>query len=262
MFMGKRIDVALSEKFNITRSRAKQLIEEGKVQIDDKIITKPAMLVEEDENIKITESKQYVSRGAYKLKKALSFFNVLLKDKIVLDMGASTGGFCQVALENGAKKVYAVDVGNGVLDKSLCQDERVVNYENKDVRNLTLNDIPNCDFITGDLSFISLKLVLPHINMLLPDVEMILLFKPQFECGPKIARKYKGVIKDRKIHIELLKEFIEFVKNLNITVCDLTYSAIKGKSGNIEYLLHLNGEKEKNFDVEWVVAEAFKNLNN
>ena len=256
--MKKRIDILVSEKFNMTRSKAQQVIERGFVKIEEEIVTKSSMLIEENVNIALLEREQYVSRGAYKLLKGLEFFNVSLKDKVVLDMGASTGGFCQVALENGAKKVYAVDVGQNVLDESLKNNPRVVSYENKDVRTIQKEEVEGCNFITGDLSFISLKLVLPSINTILQDTEMILLFKPQFECGAKIAKKYKGVIKDKLVHINLLKEFVSFLKEMKIKVCNLTFSPIKGKSGNIEYLFYLNGKNEEDFDITKVVEEAFK----
>ena len=256
--MKKRIDILVSEKFNMTRSKAQQVIERGFVKIEVEIVTKSSMLIEENVNIALLEREQYVSRGAYKLLKGLKFFNVSLKDKVVLDMGASTGGFCQVALENGAKKVYAVDVGQNVLDESLKNNPRVVSYENKDVRTIQKEEVEGCNFITGDLSFISLKLVLPSINTILQDTEMILLFKPQFECGAKIAKKYKGVIKDKLVHINLLKEFVSFLKEMKIKVCNLTFSPIKGKSGNIEYLFYLNGKNEEDFDITKVVEEAFK----
>ncbi len=258
--MKRRIDVLVSEKFNMTRSKAQQVIENGKVKLGEELISKSSMLVDENADIKLIEREKYVSRGAYKLVKALKVFDVSLKDKIILDMGSSTGGFCQVAIENGAKKVYAVDVGQNVLDESLKECPQIISYENRDIRTITKEEVEGCDFITGDLSFISLKLILPYINSILKDGEMILLFKPQFECGVRIAKKYKGVIKDRSIHIDLLKEFIAFLKGIDIKISNLTYSPIKGKSGNIEYLFHLNGKKEMNLDVEKVVAEAFIEL--
>lgn len=255
--MKKRADVLVSEKFNMTRSKAQQVIERGNVKLEGAVLTK-SMLIDENADIELAENEKYVSRGAYKLLKGLNFFDVSLKDKVVLDMGASTGGFCQVAIENGAKKVYAVDVGRNVLDESLKNSPLIVNYENKDIRSLQKEEVEDCNFITGDLSFISLKLVLPCINLILEGVEMILLFKPQFECGQQIAKKFKGVIKDKAIHLNLLKEFIAFLRGMGIKVCNLTYSPIKGKSGNIEYLFHLNGKEEKNYDLTKVVEEAFK----
>ncbi len=258
--MKKRIDVLVSEKFNMTRAKAQQIIERGYVKIGEVVLQKSSTLVEENSFIQLEERERYVSRGAYKLLKALDFFNISLKDKIVLDMGSSTGGFCQVALENGAKKVYAVDVGQNVLDESLKTNCKVVSYENRDIRNIGKEDAEGCNFITGDLSFISLKLVLPYINSILNGVEMVILFKPQFECGIQIAKKYRGVIKDKAIHVNLLKEFIIFLHSMGIRISNLTYSPIKGKGGNIEYLFHLNGKDDVNVDVLKITEEAFSKL--
>lgn len=255
----KRLDFFVAEQENISRNKAQSLIKDGLVSVNGKTINKPAIEVDCNEKITIKKHDAYVSRGAYKLVKALDEFGVDLMSKTVLDMGASTGGFTQVALSRGAEKVYAVDVGRGELDKTLATNPRVVNMEGCDVRTLKKEDVNDVDIVVGDMSFISLKKVLPHIKMLFGNIEMILLFKPQFECGKEIAKKYKGVIKDKNVHKKLLKKFFEEIASLGVTVSGLTFSPIKGGSGNIEYLLHLNG-KPKAVEIENVVEKAFCEL--
>lgn len=252
-----RLDNLVANKENISRSRAQVLIKEGKVEVEGKILTKPAFMVDENAGIVVNDDDKYVSRGAYKLKKAIEVFDVDVAGKIVLDMGASTGGFTQVALENGATKVYSVDVGRGELDKCLVNNEKVVNLEGTDIRLLTKGMVGDTQIVVGDLSFISLCLVLPKINNLFGKIECILLFKPQFECGKEIARKFKGIIKDKNIHKKLINDFIQEIKGYDYIISDITYSPIKGKSGNIEYLLHLNGKNQKTIDVDSLVDLAF-----
>lgn len=252
-----RLDNLVSKNENISRSRAQTLIKEGKVDVEGKVVTKPSLLLDENSQISLNIQENYVSRGAYKLKKALEVFDVTVRGKIVLDMGASTGGFTQVALENGAKKVYSVDVGKGELSKQLDQDERVVNMEQTDIRFLTTEMVGDTQIVVGDLSFISLKHILPKINMLFGKIECVLLFKPQFECGREIAQKSHGIVKDKAVHKNLLKEFFEELKIYGYKLSDITFSPIKGKSGNVEYLLHLNGNGKKKVDITKVVEDAF-----
>jgi 23S rRNA (cytidine1920-2'-O)/16S rRNA (cytidine1409-2'-O)-methyltransferase len=187
-------------------------------------------------------------------------FDVDFKDRVVLDMGASTGGFTQISLKLGAKKVYAVDVGSGELDESLRRDKRVVNMEKTDIRSLSKDLVGDCNLVVGDLSFISLKHILPKINSLFGKIEAILLFKPQFECGKEIAKKSRGVIKDKNVHIKLLTEFLKEIESYNFVLTEITHSPIRGKEGNIEYLLHLNGQNVKKYDVKDVVKVAFESF--
>ena len=251
--MQKRLDMLLSEKENISRTRAQNLIEEGLVFVEGNQIKKPSTLVGDDKNVVIEAHDDYVSRGAYKLVGAVKSFGVDLKDKIVLDLGASTGGFTQVCLKNGAKKVYAVDVGKDQLDKKLICDVRVVNLQNTDVRSLTKELVGDANFIVGDLSFISLTKVFPKIKELFGvKIHMILLFKPQFECGKEIAKKYRGIIKNKEIHIKLLENFENFAKLLGFLISDIVISPIKGGDGNTEYLLLFNGVN-KNYCIDEVV---------
>lgn len=252
-----RLDNLLTVKENISRTRAQVLIKDGKVEVEGKIVTKPSFLVDENAKIAILTQDNYVSRGAYKLKKALEFFDTTVKDKVVLDMGASTGGFTQVALENGAKKIYSVDVGKGELSSLLVSNPCVKNLDGTDIRILTKEMVGDAEIVVGDLSFISLKHILPKIKTLFGKIECILLFKPQFECGREIARKSRGVVKDKAVHKNLLNEFIEEIKGYDFIISDITFSPIKGKSGNVEYLIHLNGGVCKNFNISKIVNDAF-----
>lgn len=242
--MQKRLDLKVVEQEKISRTKAQRFIEEGLVFVDDKQIKKVSFLVEDNMKIVLVGNDDYVSRGAYKLLGALNEFKLNFVDKTVLDLGASTGGFTQVCLKFGAKKVYAVDVGENQLDKTLVNDERVVNLSNTDVRELDKDKIGDIDVIVGDLSFISLTKVLPKIKELFgTKLEMVLLFKPQFECGMEIAKKYKGIIKNKEIHKKILKNFENFVKLLGFSLNNIIVSPIKGGDGNVEYLLHFGGEK-------------------
>ena len=239
-----------------SRAKAQELIESGLVFVDGKIISKASTIVTGEEKIEVKTHDEYVSRGAYKLLGAIDKFALDFGGRVVLDMGASTGGFTQVALNHGAKKVYAVDVGKGQLDKLLREDKRVVSIEEMDVRAIDAKELSDVDFIIGDLSFISLKKVLPHIKNEFGDKEMCLLFKPQFECGQALAKKCRGVIKDEKVHLRLLKDFCEFIKVLGFSLSGLAVSPIKGGDGNREYLVYLNGKGEAE-DIEKVVKDAF-----
>ena len=295
-----RLDDKVKELFNISKTKAQKYIREGIVKIDDKIITKPGYILKDEEkyNIEIIEEKNrymYVSQGALKLKKAVKEFNLeeILKDNICIDIGSSTGGFTEILLENGVKKVYSIDVGTSQLDQKLKKNNKVISIENTDFRNIQIdkenkfqND--NIDTIVGDLSFISLKKIIDKIVEIEPQ-NIILLIKPQFEVGEDIARKYNGVIDDKKKHIEIIEDIISYYldklnnnndsNNNNICYKDnekyilkgITYSEIlinnlKEKK-NIEYLMYIgkdidglekNIEKEKyNYDIKKIVEKAF-----
>ena len=219
-----RLDDKVKEIFNISKTKAQKYIREGIVKIDDKIITKPGYILKDEEknnkkeyNIEIIEEKNkyiYVSQGALKLKKAVEEFNLqeILKNNICIDIGSSTGGFTEILLENGVKKVYSIDVGTSQLDERLKKNNKVISIENTDFRNIQIykdnkfqND--NIDTIVGDLSFISLKKIIDKIVEIEPK-NIILLIKPQFEVGENIARIYNGVIDDKKKHIEIIEDII------------------------------------------------------
>ena len=254
---GRKSDIYLAKQNNISRAKAQNLIQSGKVLIDGKVTIKPAVIVDDKNSVKVILEDEYVSRGAYKLLKAADFFEIDFQNRVVIDVGASTGGFSEVALKRGAKKVYAVDVGEGQLDERLVRNNKVINIEKTDIRNLQREMVADCDLVVGDISFISLQKILPHIKKLFDNIEMVLLFKPQFECGKDIAKKYRGVIKDSKVHERLLRDFVSFLSSLEYTLSNLTFSPIKGKNGNIEYLVYINGKQNKNYDIKQIVQEAF-----
>ena len=259
--MTMRLDVYLVEKMGVgSRAKAQQLIKDGLVFVNGKCVNKPSYELLCNENITITEYRQYVSRGAYKLLGAIEAFGLDFTGKVVLDIGASTGGFTEVALEKGAKKIYSIDVGRGELAEKLKDDKRVVNMEGRDFRSVLLEEVKDADLIIGDISFISLRHIIPKIKELFGNIPIVILFKPQFECGKEIAKRYKGVIKNSAIHKSLLKDFVLYLSSIGYSVDGLTNSPITGKSGNIEYLFLIKGSCKKIYNVDEVVDNAFKNL--
>lgn len=255
------------------KSKASAAILSGNVKINDKIITKAGFQVDPQKKFNIEiKSMPYVSRGGFKLEKALKTFNIQVKDRICLDAGASTGGFSDCLLQNGAKKVYAVDVGYGQLAWKIRNNERIKVIERTNIKNCKFEDIyakndeitaEIADLLVMDLSFISIGKVLPNLKKLLkPDFhELICLIKPQFEAGKELVEK-GGVVKDKNVHIDIINKVIEFAQNIGYKVLDLTFSSIKGPSGNIEYLIYLATEgNKKDFLTDDIVDEAFKVLN-
>jgi len=238
----KRIDQLLFERgYFDSRERAKASIMAGNVFIDDKRIIKPGTQVSDDVEIDIRgNSLTYVSRGGLKLEKAVSEFNLSLKGVIAADIGASTGGFTDCMLQNGASKVYAIDVGYGQLAWKLRQDDRVVVMERTNIRHVTPEMIGEMlDFVSIDVSFISLGLVLPVVRELISsNGKVVALVKPQFEAGREKVGK-KGVVKDPAVHLEVLEKFERNAKDSGFLLKQLTYSPIKGPEGNIEYLSYL-----------------------
>ncbi len=237
-----RLDVLLTEKgFAESREKAKAIIMSGEVFVNGIRRDKPGMTVESDAEIEVRGGgNAYVSRGGLKLEKALSYFGVSPKGKICIDCGASTGGFTDCLLRNGAEKVYAVDVGYGQLAWSIRSNQRVVVMERTNIRYVTPDMIPDRPSLAViDVSFISLRLVLPTVRELLgTDGQIICLIKPQFEAGREKVGK-KGVVRDRSVHKEVLDSFLENAESSGFTVLGLTYSPIRGPEGNIEYLGHL-----------------------
>ncbi|HEY8364621.1 MAG TPA: TlyA family RNA methyltransferase, partial [Haloplasmataceae bacterium] len=232
----ERIDVLLVNRgYFATREKAKRCIMAGLVYVDQERILKPGEKVDVTKEIIVKgEVCPYVSRGGYKLEKALKTFNIDLQGKIVLDIGASTGGFTDCALQNGAKLVYALDVGYNQLDWKLRSHSQVVCIERCNFRYATsalfTKGIP--EFATIDVSFISLRLILPVLkNILKKNGDIVALIKPQFEAGKELVGN-KGIVRDKLIHINVIKDLITFCKSINISVLDLTYSPIKGTEGN------------------------------
>lgn len=237
-----RLDILITEKGYVTgRDKAKALIMEGKVFVNGVKIEKAGEQVDEDSSIEVkAPALKFVSRGGLKLEKALASFPIDLGGKICMDIGASTGGFTDCMLQSGAKKVYAVDVGYGQLAWKLRNDERVVNLERTNIRYLTENEVPEkVDFISVDVSFISLSLVLPVVRKFLSESgSAVCLIKPQFEAGREKVGK-KGVVRDIKVHNEVIKKVLLLAEENGFTVGGLDFSPVKGPEGNIEYLIYL-----------------------
>ncbi len=259
-----RIDIYLSEKAYVkSRERAKMLVKAGQVKVNGVIVTKPSYEVSEDVIIEITgEQLKYVGRGGLKLEKAVSCFEIDLKDRVCVDIGASTGGFTDCMLQNGASYVYAVDVGHDQLDETLANDKRVCNMEHTNIRDLTLADfVPAPSFIATDVSFVSLKQILPKIKELMPENgEAAVLIKPQFEAGKSAIGK-NGIVKDRKIHEKVLEDIVSFCFSQQLVVEKLVHSPISGGDGNIEYLAHIkHGSVSCDFDYRKIVSTAFEEL--
>ncbi len=262
----KRLDAILVEQgFFDTRSKAQAAIMAGQILVNDLKVDKPGTQVADEVKIKIIGSKlPYVSRGGLKLEKALKVFPITLKDKIVADIGASTGGFTDCSLQNGARKVYAIDVGYGQLAWSLRNDERVVNLERTNVRYLDESSLPEkIQTATIDVAFISLDKVLPAVKKLLSaDGCVIALIKPQFEAGRDKVGK-KGVVRDPKVHEEVIENVINMARGEKFGIGGLDYSPIKGPEGNIEYLLYLTLDESNNINEErisQIVALSHGNL--
>mgnify|MGYP002765316324 FL=1 len=269
--MKERLDKYLTDLgYFETKSKAAAAILAGHVKINDEYITKAGFQINPAKEYEIVvKSMPYVSRGGFKLKKALDTFPVKVDGRICLDAGASTGGFTDCLLQNGAKFVYAADVGYGQLDWKIRSDSRVKPIERTNLKNCVFTDIyaenePIADLLVSDMSFISLTKVLPNLKTLLsPDFhEMILLIKPQFEAGKEKVEK-GGVVRDKKVHQEVIQNVINCAKDLGYKINDLTYSAIKGPSGNIEYLIWISTQQgeEIEFNIETVVNNAFEVLN-
>ena len=238
----QRLDQLVFERgLTESRERAKTTIMSGIVYVNGQKVDKPGTPVDPEADIEVRgNALPYVSRGGFKLEKALKVFPVDPAGKLCIDCGASTGGFTDVLLKNGAAKVYAVDVGYGQLAWSLRTDERVVNLERTNVRYITEEQIPEpLDLAVMDVSFISIKLVIPAVGKLLKDgADYICLIKPQFEAGKDEVGK-KVVVRDPAVHLAVIRSFMEFVETSEFTLMGLDFSPIKGPEGNIEYLAWL-----------------------
>lgn len=236
--MSQRLDQEIvSRGMVLTRSQARMLIKQGDVSVDGAITLKPGANVTSESDISIQADELYVSRGAFKLKAAIEKFNLNFKDMVVADCGASTGGFTQILLQNGSKKVYALDVGHDQLNPLLKQDTRVINREGVNLK-FPLELEEKVDACVADLSFISLKLVIPTLlNLLKDNGFLMVLLKPQFEAGKE--RIGKGGLVNPKDLDEIRKELFSFFKEQRLEVVNWCESPIKGKKGNTEFLVHL-----------------------
>ena len=267
--MKERLDVLLVKK-NLAESRekAKAVIMAGIVYVDDQKEDKAGSMFEETAKIEVRGSTlKYVSRGGLKLEKAMTHFGVTLDQKICMDVGASTGGFTDCMLQNGAVKVYSVDVGHGQLAWKLRNDPRVVCMEKTNIRYVTPEEIPDkIQFVSIDVSFISLTKVLGPVKALMePDGQVVGLIKPQFEAGREKVGK-KGVVRERSVHLEVIRMVAAFAGSIGFEALHLEFSPIKGPEGNIEYLLHLRNDaggnvyENSSIDAEEIVNQAHETL--
>lgn len=253
-----RIDQYLVEHgYVTTRSKAQDAIKAQRVSVNQHIITKNSFQVKDEDDVQVASSQlSFVSRAGFKLYDVIEDFQLNLKDQICMDVGASTGGFSDVCLREGAKLVYALDVGSDQLDPALKNDPRIINMEHTNCRYLTkdmFDQIPT--FACMDVSFISIKLILPAIKEIMDDVELVALVKPQFEAGKEHIGKH-GIVKDKKIHVQVLKDMISYVQEVGLYVHHLQSSSILGRDGNKEFVMHIKSEPtKKSFDLKRIVEE-------
>jgi 23S rRNA (cytidine1920-2'-O)/16S rRNA (cytidine1409-2'-O)-methyltransferase len=264
--MKERLDVLLVNRgLAASREKAKAVIMAGIVYVDGQKEDKAGSSFPDTVKIEVRgNTLKYVSRGGLKLEKAMSHFDLTLEGKVCMDVGASTGGFTDCMLQNGAVKVYSIDVGHGQLDWKLRNDPRVVCMEKTNIRYVTPEQIEELvQFASIDVSFISLTKVLGPVKELLTDEgEIVCLIKPQFEAGREKVGK-KGVVRDRKVHEEVIHMVMDFAKSIGFVLCNLEFSPIKGPEGNIEYLLHLSKDTERvggEIDVDAVVTASHGTL--
>ena len=238
-----------------SRAKAQAAIMAGQVLVNEQKIDKPGTQVKPEVTIRLLGNQlRYVSRGGLKLEKALQIFPISVEGKVVADVGASTGGFTDCALQNGAAKVYALDVGYGQLAWKLRSDERVINMERTNVRYLEAKDLPEqVDVVTIDVAFISLDKILPAVHKILkPTGFVVALIKPQFEAGKENVGK-KGVVREASVHMDVIRNVIAFAKGEGFGIAGLDFSPIKGPEGNIEYLLHLTLGDDDAISDEYIV---------
>ena len=267
----ERLDLLLVQmQLTESREKAKALIMAGQVFVDGQREDKAGSTFSAEALIELRGlPMKYVSRGGFKLEKALLEYRICLADKVCMDVGSSTGGFTDCMLQNGAKKVYAIDVGTNQLVWKLRSDDRVVSMEKTNIRYVTRQDIAEpAEFVSIDVAFISLTKIFEAVYALMSDqAEMVCLIKPQFEAGRDQVGK-KGVVRDKQVHKQVIQIIVEYLKSFALTFLHLTYSPIKGPEGNIEYLLHLRKDSEKSGEqaesvlaiLEGVVEDAHKNL--
>ncbi len=263
---GTRLDVLLVERgMALSREGAKKLIQSGKVTVDGRVETKPAKAVSPDAVIEAVAEK-YVSRGGYKLEKALEEFKIDVTGKCFMDCGASTGGFTDCLIQHGANKIWAVDVGSSQLSPKLQSDERVISIENVNIRYMDKCEwMDEIDGVVMDVSFISAELILQRLfEVLAPNAYYIVLIKPQFEAGRENLNK-NGIVKNKKIHINVIEKIARFARDFGYIASKLTYSPITGGDGNVEYLIFFDKPKENvynisNAAIEQTVNNAFENF--
>ncbi len=252
-----RLDLYLAKQENISRQKVQDYIQDGCVFVNNKVIKKSSFQVKEEDAVELLiPDIHYVARSGFKLHEALSAFNIDLSNRIIIDIGSSTGGFSECCLNHGAKKVYAVDVGTDQLHHSLRTIPNLVSMENTNARNLKITDFnEKIDFVCMDVSFISCKFLIPIISMLLDDTgECVILIKPQFEVGKKYIGK-NGIVKDKKAKRVILQEIVDEAIIHKLNPIGLIECATVGRDGNQEYLLHLSKTSLKRiFDYKKIVT--------
>lgn len=244
-----------------SRSKAANLIKSGNILVNGEVATKAGQEIKENDKIEIVgQINPYVSKGGLKLEKAIKEFGIDFKNKVVIDIGSSTGGFTDCALKNGAKKVYAIDVGHGQMVESLKNDNRVILMEDTDFRDIQKKMVSDAEMIICDASFISVTKLLPKICEL--GINMLaILIKPQFECGISIAKKYKGVVLNKEVHKQVLKNVLDEFKTNGYLCEKATFSPITGGDGNIEYIAYFSNDKnDKMLELDAIIDSAFNNF--
>ena len=259
-----RLDKELVERSLVpSRTKAQELIKEKLVLVNGKVIDKSNYMVNELDSTEIKENDKlkYVSRGGLKLDKAINAFNIDMTNLKVMDIGSSTGGFSDCALKHGASHIVAVDVGTNLMHESLRNDPRIDLHEQTNFKEFESSYFKNIDMAVCDVSFISLKKIIDKIASENVKLDMVCLIKPQFECGKEIADKYKGIILNKQIHIDIIKDMINYFNDKGFFVKNLTSSPIRGGDGNIEYLTLISNKIDKNINlnIEDLVYTTFKN---
>lgn len=259
-----RLDKALVEKSLVpSRTKAQELIKEKLVLVNGKVIDKSNYSINDSDLIEIKENDKlkYVSRGGLKLDKAINEFNIDMTNLKVMDIGSSTGGFSDCALKHGASSVIAVDVGTDLMHESLRNHSRIDLHEKTNFKEFDSKYFKNIDMAVCDVSFISLKRIIDKISSENVKIDMVCLIKPQFECGKEIADKYKGIILNKQVHIDIIKDMINYLNEKGFYIKNLTSSPIRGGDGNIEYLTYISNkiDTNKNINIEELVYSTFKN---
>lgn len=258
-----RLDSLLKEKGLFeSREKAKQAILNNLIKVEGEVVNDSSKKFDLNVQVEVLgEPNKYVSRGAKKLEKALEVFNIDVKNKVATDIGSSTGGFSDVLLQNGIKKIYCIDVGKDQLHPKIRNSEKTVVMEETDFRNVDKNIIKDTNLIVIDVSFISIESIVKKIRECFnnKNVEVVSLIKPQFECGKELAKKYKGVIKNKTEHKNIINRVLSFWINSGFSVKGITVSPITGGDGNIEYLLFTTTEKIQNIkiNIDALVENAF-----
>ncbi|WP_298501143.1 TlyA family RNA methyltransferase [uncultured Methanobrevibacter sp.] len=258
--MNERLDKYLvNNDFISSRTKSKELIKSGNVKVNGRVLTKCSYNVKTNDRIEIIDNDylKYVSRAGLKLDGAIDSFNIDFKNKSVMDIGSSTGGFTDCALKHGAKRVVAIDVGTDLMADSLRDDDRIDLHEQMNFKDAPSELFDDIDIIVSDVSFISLKHIIDRISHENSDFELIFLIKPQFECGKEIAKKYKGIIRDRQVHKDVILDITSYFKTKEYNMIGLDISKIPGKNGNIEYLSHFTKNKKSvNINVDDIVDKS------